>query len=53
MPHLLSDVRARQDAQAGFKKIKLTGRLDAQAFFRPGTFEEEVVVGSLALGFVL
>ena len=40
-------------AQAGFKKIKLTGRLDAQAFFRPGTFEEEVVVGSLALGFVL
>jgi hypothetical protein len=46
-------VRYGLQAQAGFKKIKLTGRLDAQAFFRPGTFEEEVVVGSLALGFVL
>ena len=46
-------VRYGLQAQAGFKKLKLTGRLDAQAFFRPGTFEEEVVVGSLALGFVL
>jgi hypothetical protein len=46
-------VRYGLQAQAGFKKLKLTGRLDAQAFFRPGTFEEEVVVGSIALGFVL
>ena len=36
--------------QVGYKSWKVTGRLDARSFFQEGAFNEEVHVGSLALG---
>lgn len=36
--------------QLGYKSWKVTGRLDARTFFQEGAFNEEVYVGSLALG---
>jgi hypothetical protein len=36
--------------QLGYKSWKVTGRLDARPFFQDGSFDEEVYVGSLALG---
>ena len=36
--------------QVGYKSWKVTGRLDARPFFQEGAFNEEVYVGSLALG---
>jgi hypothetical protein len=38
-------------AQAGYKKVKLTGRLERIPLFRTGAFEEDVFLGSLTLGF--
>lgn len=38
-------------AQAGYKKVKLTGRLERIPLFRAGAFEEDVFLGSLTLGF--
>ena len=38
-------------AQAGYKKVKLTGRLERIPLFREGAFEEDVFLGSLTLGF--
>lgn len=40
-------------AQAGYKKVKLTGRLERIPLFRAGAFEEDVFLGSLTLGFSL
>jgi hypothetical protein len=40
-------------AQAGYKKVKLTGRLERVPLFRAGAFEEDVFLGSLTLGFSL
>jgi hypothetical protein len=36
--------------QLGYKSWKVTGRLDARTFFQEGAFNEDVYVGSLALG---
>jgi hypothetical protein len=36
--------------QVGYKSWKVTGRLDARPFFQEGAFNEEVYLGSLALG---
>ena len=38
-------------AQAGYKKVKLTGRFERIPLFREGAFEEDVFLGSLTLGF--
>ena len=38
-------------AQAGYKKVKLTGRFERIPLFREGAFEEDVFLGSLSLGF--
>lgn len=40
-------------AQAGYKKVKLTGRFERIPLFREGAFEEDVFLGSLTLGFSL
>ena len=40
-------------AQAGYKKVKLTGRLERIPLFRAGAFEEDVFLGSVTLGFSL
>jgi len=39
-------------AQLGLKSWKVTGRLDARTFFQEGAFNEDVYIGSLALGLV-
>ena len=36
--------------QVGYKSWKVTGRLDARSFFQEGAFNEDIHVGSLALG---
>ena len=38
-------------AQAGYKKVTLTGRFERIPLFREGAFEEDVFLGSLTLGF--
>ena len=38
-------------AQAGYKKVKLTGRFERIPLFREGAFEEDVFLGSLTLAF--
>ena len=38
-------------AQAGYKKVKLTGRFERIPLFREGAFEEDVFLGSLTLGY--
>jgi hypothetical protein len=38
-------------AQVGYKKVKLSGRLERIPLFRAGAFEEDVFLGSLTLGF--
>ncbi|MBT6367042.1 MAG: hypothetical protein HOJ68_12980, partial [Bacteroidetes bacterium] len=40
-------------AQAGYKKVKLTGRLESVPLFRAEAFEEDVFLGSITLGFSL
>ena len=40
-------------AQAGYKKVKLTGRLERVPLFRAEAFEEDVFLGSITLGFAL
>ena len=40
-------------AQAGYKKVKLTGRFERIPLFREDAFEEDVFLGSLTLGFSL
>ena len=40
-------------AQAGYKKVKLTGRLERVPLFRAEAFEEDVFLGSITLGFSL
>lgn len=45
--------RAGLQAQVGYKKYKVTGRLDATPLFHDNAFEEETYIGSIGIGMCL